>query len=208
MKLRRLAALLGGLALTFGVTTATFANEINDDPGIHVEKTASVETLPPEGGSVTYTYVVTNTGNVPLSDVSVSDDKCSPVTYVSGDANDDDFLDLAESWTFTCTANITEDTTNTGVATGHDGEDTVTDDDTAPWSSSRSTRTSAPTIHLEKTVAPLTLPAGGGDVTYTYVVSNPGGFDLHRCLGHRRQRHTERRRRRLRRGLPADDPRR
>ena len=29
-------------------------------------------------------------------------------------------------------------------------------------------------IHIEKTVAPLTLPAGGGDVTYTYVVSNPG----------------------------------
>ena len=51
-------------------------------PGIHVVKTASVATLPPGGGSVTYTYVVTNTGNVPLTDVSVSDDKCSPVTYV------------------------------------------------------------------------------------------------------------------------------
>ena len=39
-------------------------------------------------------------------------------------------LDLTESWTYTCTAQITKDTTNIGVATGHDGETTVTDDDT------------------------------------------------------------------------------
>jgi len=47
-------------------------------PAIHVEKTASDTSLGVGGGSVTYTYVVTNTGNVPLTDVSVSDDKCSP----------------------------------------------------------------------------------------------------------------------------------
>ncbi len=40
---------------------------------------------------------MTNTGDVELSNVSVSDDKCAPVDYVSGDTNDDELLDLTES---------------------------------------------------------------------------------------------------------------
>jgi uncharacterized repeat protein (TIGR01451 family) len=150
--------------------------EIDHNPGINVVKTASVETVPPGGGSVTYTYVVTNTGDVPLSDVSVSDDKCSPVSYVSGDANDDDFLGLSETWTFSCTTTITTDTTNTGTATGHDGEDTVTDTDQATVTVEQPVLAAG--IHIEKTVLPLNLPAGGGDVTYTYVVSNTGDLPL------------------------------
>ena len=103
-----------------------------------------------------YTYKVTATGNVPLSDVSVSDDKCSPVTYVSGDANSDEFLDLSEEWTFTCMATVTVDTTNTGTATGHDGEDTVTDTDQATVTIVFvNPQANTPDIHLEKTVAPF-----------------------------------------------------
>ena len=93
----------------------------------------------------------------------------------SGDTNGDDFLDLTESWTFTCTATIT---------TGHDEHrhgdrsrrrNTVTDDDTATVIIVVvNPQGNTPDIHLEKTVAPLTLPVGGGDVTYTYVVSNSG----------------------------------
>ena len=54
-------------------------------PGIHVDKTADPTSLPAGGGDVTYTYVVTNTGDVALSSIKVTDDKCSPVEYVSGD---------------------------------------------------------------------------------------------------------------------------
>ncbi len=148
-------------------------------PGIHVEKTASVATLPPGGGSVTYTYVVTNTGNVPLTDVSVSDDKCSPVTRSGGDTDGDNKLDLTESWTFSCTATITANTTNIGTATGQDGDDTVTDtDDATVLIVEVNPQANTPDIHLEKTVAPLSLPVGGGDVTYTYVVSNSGDEPL------------------------------
>ena len=148
-------------------------------PGINVAKTASVATLPAGGGPVTYTYVVTNTGNVPLTNVSVSDDKCSPVDYKSGDTDGDNKLDLTESWTFSCTATITEDTTNIGTATGHDGDDTVTDTDQATVAIVVvNPHGNTPDIHLEKTVAPLNLPAGGGDVTYTYVVSNSGDEPL------------------------------
>jgi len=151
-------------------------DEVDHDPSIKVVKTASPTSLPAGGGSVTYTYKVTATGNVPLNDVSVSDDKCSPVTYVSGDANHDEFLDLSEEWTFTCTTTITETTTNVGTATGYDAEDKVTDTDEATVTVAPPVLAAA--IHIEKTVLPLNLPAGGGPVTYTYVVSNTGDLPL------------------------------
>ena len=43
-------------------------------PGITITKSASPTTGVAEGETITYTYVVTNTGNVTLSDVTVSDD--------------------------------------------------------------------------------------------------------------------------------------
>src|SRR4029079_5713243 len=147
-------------------------------PGIHIEKTASLIAVQTPGGPVTYTLDVKSTCNVPLTTVSVSDDKCSPVTFVSGDTNGDSKLDQTESWTYTCTAQITQDTTNIGVATGHDGETTVTDDDTVTVVLVGQQSTQVPAIHLEKTVAPLNLPVGGGNVTFTYVVSNIGDLAL------------------------------
>ena len=51
---------------------------------------------------------VTNTGNLVLSNVAVVDDAGTPgdtgddfyATYVSGDANGDQLLDLTETWVF------------------------------------------------------------------------------------------------------------
>ncbi|MGD9999060.1 MAG: SdrD B-like domain-containing protein, partial [Ilumatobacteraceae bacterium] len=53
------------------------------------------------GAAVVDTYVVTNPGTVPLTDVGVSDDLCGAATYVSGDDGDDE-LDPGEEWIFTC----------------------------------------------------------------------------------------------------------
>ena len=149
-----------------------------DAPAINVVKTPSVDSLPAGGGDVTYTYVVTNTGNVPLSNVAVSDDKCSPVDYVSGDTNTNDMLDLTESWTFTCDATLTETTTNTATATGQNGEQTVTDTDDATVPVAGLHDVDTPAISIVKTADPTTLPVGGGDVTYTYVVENTGNVPV------------------------------
>ncbi len=92
-------------------------------------KTAQPTVLPIGGGPVTYTYAVTNTGNVPLDNVEsrVTDNKCAPVTYVSGDDDLNGLLtsatDLfetgaAEVWNFQCVTTITEDTTNVVTTVG------------------------------------------------------------------------------------------
>jgi uncharacterized repeat protein (TIGR01451 family) len=96
--------------------------------GIDIVKTAA-PTLLVGPGAVTYSYVVTNTGEVPLEDVKnrITDDKCSPVTYVSGDDDGNELLtgetDIFETgpeedWHFTCTTTISVDTLNTVVVEG------------------------------------------------------------------------------------------
>ena len=62
----------------------------------------------PVGSTVTFTYVVTNTGNNPLSGVTVSDDNGTPgnladdfnAAFVGGDTNGNGLLDVAETFNF------------------------------------------------------------------------------------------------------------
>ena len=88
-------------------------------PKIAIVKVANPTHLGVGGGSVTYTYTVTNPGQTTLSTVTVTDDRCAPVTYVSGDANHDSQLETTEAWTYTCTTTLTQTTTNTATATGY-----------------------------------------------------------------------------------------
>jgi len=68
------------------------------------------------GGPVTYTYIVTNPGVVPLHNVSVADDKCAPVSSPSGDANHNNLLDSNEAWTYTCEEYVSASTRNVATA--------------------------------------------------------------------------------------------
>ncbi|MFH1193843.1 MAG: hypothetical protein V1661_02515 [bacterium] len=100
-------------------------------PLIHVTKIPSPLTLPSGAGAVTYTYTVTNPGMVPLSNVSITDDRCTglPGRVVGhpGDLNKNDLLESNESWSFTCKTNLTQTTTNTGTAVGSANGLTATD---------------------------------------------------------------------------------
>jgi hypothetical protein len=96
------------------------------NPGIAITKSAS-STAIIQGASVTYTYKVTNTGDVTLSAVVVSDDKCSPLSSPVGDTNNNGKLETTETWTFTCTQSVGVTTTNTATAVALDPlEKTVT----------------------------------------------------------------------------------
>ena len=98
---------------------------------IQLVKTPS-RTVVNRGETVVYTYTVTNNGDVPLRQITLVDDKCSPVTFVRGDTNGDSILDLTEIWLYTCSAVINQTTTNTAVVTGRDpANNVVTDQDQA-----------------------------------------------------------------------------
>jgi uncharacterized repeat protein (TIGR01451 family) len=144
-----------------------------DCPAIHVEKSgpAAVE----HGDNMTFTFVVTNAGDVPLSNVTVSDDTCPNATLQSKTGgNQDAILDLTETWTYTCTMTIPahqageqDPIHNTVTTTGKTPSGkTVNDTD------SHDTDLLHPAIDIEKT-GPATATAG--DVlTYSLAVTNPG----------------------------------
>ena len=53
------------------------------------------------GSTVTWTYVLTNPGNVPLSNITVTDDKVGTITtFTGGDSNGNGLLDPGETWTY------------------------------------------------------------------------------------------------------------
>jgi len=87
-------------------------------PLIHVTKVPNPLSLGAKVGIVTYTEKITNPGTIELSNVRLTDDKCSPMKYISGDTNNDSKLGTAETWTYTCQANLSKTTTNTATASG------------------------------------------------------------------------------------------
>lgn len=121
-------------------------------PGINIVKDGPASAT--VGQSVTYTFTVTNVGAVPLSNVSVTDDKCAPVQFVGGDTNLNEQLDLTETWTYTCTRSVLSSdapsVTNTATATGKDVQGTTVQD--------TDTHTLAVTAVLGAVVVPTTAP--------------------------------------------------
>jgi len=103
-----------------------------------VTKSGSVQgdgLLIPQGSPISWIYTVTNTGNVALSNVQVTDDKGVVPVYQSGDANGDNKLDLTETWVYsangtailgsyqnigTTTGSYTDDLTNPATPTASD----------------------------------------------------------------------------------------
>jgi uncharacterized repeat protein (TIGR01451 family) len=147
-------------------------------PGIRVDKTAAPTTFDGSGQTITYTYVITNTGNVTLNPVSLSDNKLGPITTCpTGPPGS-----LAPGGTITCTA--THVTTQADVdAGGITNIATVTGQPpTGPPETDTSTvnvpAQTAPGIGVVKSAAPTTFDAAGQTITYTYVITNTGNVTL------------------------------
>lgn len=150
-------------------------SHMSHPPLINVTKTPSPLALTSGSGPVTYTYIITNPGDVSLSNVRVTDDKISPVSYVSGDSNSDNLLQTDESWIYTSHTTLKETTTNTATAWGNSGGMTAKDIAYATVSVSEII---PPLINVVKTPSPLALNYGKGLVTYTYKITNPGTMPL------------------------------
>ncbi len=118
------------------------------------------------GEQVTYTYTVTNTGDVALTNVTIRDDQKSPPEVCPSLA----WLQADQTFTCTWTTALEVDTTNVATATGLDPwGDPVTDSDSA------FVRVAAQDAALSVTLTASAPRVHQGDVvTYTYVVSNTG----------------------------------
>ena len=128
------------------------------------------------GQPITWTYKVSNTGTVPLSGVSLTDDKEGSITNrISGDTDSDSLLDTNEVWTYTKTGTAKAGSySNTGDVTGSYNGTSVTDSDPSSYFGA------APAFTIEK----LTNGYDGKDIltgqqiTWTYKVTNTGNIDL------------------------------
>ena len=98
------------------------------------------------GSTVTFTYIVKNTGDTALKNVVLVDDRIQTVTYVSGDTDKDGLLDTNESWTYTAKEVASAGTIkNTGTVTAVDavgGVATVTDKDDAYYTGNGAAKSS------------------------------------------------------------------
>ena len=89
-------------------------------PSISISKSANPNNLPFGIGRVVYSYSVWNSGSsLALDTISLSDNLCAPVRYISGDLNSNNKIDVGEVWNYQCVALISGITTNTVVATGY-----------------------------------------------------------------------------------------
>ncbi|WP_462271931.1 SdrD B-like domain-containing protein, partial [Methanohalophilus sp.] len=83
-----------------------------------------------EGNTVDWEYVVTNNGNVNLTNIIVTDDQGEIPVFQSSNLNGDDILEPGEVWTYTATGTAgTGQYANIGNVTGEHNGDTVTDED-------------------------------------------------------------------------------
>jgi len=97
------------------------------DLSIKVQKKATPALIAANSGQVLYSYDVTNPGTLTLQDVTLTDDKCGPVNFISGDFNSDGMLETGETWKYTCEALLLSTTTNTATARGQSAGRYVTD---------------------------------------------------------------------------------
>lgn len=164
-------------------TAATVAVPTTPLPSMTLEKTASSGPFTAAGQVVTYSFMVTNTGNVTLDDIAISDlpalftgsGALSPVTCGQ--------TSLIPGAAVTCTASYTltqadvdqASITNTATATASSGLGGPLQ--SAP-DSTTTTIAAAPAITLVKTAGPGGFTEAGQQVTYSFIVSNTGNVTL------------------------------
>ncbi|MEN8238318.1 MAG: hypothetical protein ABFR53_03840, partial [Actinomycetota bacterium] len=168
-----------GIDASIDIEKATNAEDADAAPGVQIAV----------GEQVTWTYIVTNTGNVALSDIVLVDDQGVAPSFIDGDVNDDGLLDIGETWTyeatgFAITGQYTNLATVTGVVTAPEDAtaattfaigDTVSDQDLSNYFGFvAGIDVEKSTNGVDADVAPGVEIPSGDTVTWIYVVTNVG----------------------------------
>ena len=171
------AAMAATANITCTVTNAA-AN-----PLMTVTKTSSVPSIAGAGAVITYSMLVTNTGNVPVSAITVADPLGTPLCPTSGNAT---IATLAVGGSETCTMSYTVpqavidnngggdgDIDNTAAATGSYAASPVTANGSAAITFVQNA--SLEMVKSANQAGPLTV---GMVVTYSYLVRNTGNVTI------------------------------
>jgi uncharacterized repeat protein (TIGR01451 family) len=150
--------------------TCTYTNTFTARPSLSLVKTASPTTYDEVGDIISYSYLVTNTGNVTLAGpVTVTDDKATVTCPAGG---------LAPGAQMTCTATytITQADLNSGsvknTAQAHsNGTDSNFDDETV-------TANQNPHLSITKEATESGFSAVGDVIHYTITATNDGNVTL------------------------------
>ena len=140
-------------------------------PALTIVKTATPGTYDTLGQAISYSYLVTNSGNVTLYNISVVDDKAS-VTCPDTAAG------LAPAGTITCTASysITQADLDAGSVTN---SAYATDGTTSSTPDSETVNAiQQGGLGLTKSASPANYSEFGDAVSYSYVVKNTGNVTL------------------------------
>ena len=161
-----------------GPDTDTLVIPISQNPALSLVKSATPSTYSTVAQSISYSYLVSNSGNVRLAGpVTVADDKATvSCPALSTVGNNDGFLDPGESITCTASYAITQADLNNGSVTNTakasaGGTDSNEDSETV-------TAVQSPSLLLDKTASPISADAVGDVISYTYLVSNTGNVRL------------------------------
>jgi uncharacterized repeat protein (TIGR01451 family) len=177
---------------TLGPTTSLVLNAVNgpslgrgpgsievtftEEPALSIVKSSTTVTIPPLGVTIPYSFLVTNTGNVPMTDVAVSDPNTTGVSCP--------LTTLALSESMTCTGSHTVvqgdvdagEVVNTAMVVGTPPSGTPI----APVPSNQVTITglSNPALSILKASTTTQLPPLDDTIPYTFLVTNIGDVTI------------------------------
>ena len=153
----------------------------DQNPEITLVKTANETSYAQVGDVLTYNYEVENTGNVLISNISVSDDRITSVTCnVPAIGNGDSNLDSGETVVCTASYSVTQadidagSVTNNASATGTPAGGTLID----PTDSETVDADQMPSMDAVKNVIDENFEQAGDVTTYEYVVTNTGNTSI------------------------------
>jgi len=158
---------------------------VDPAPALSIVKSSDVETVAAAGDEIEYSFLVTNTGNVTLTDVTVTETEFSgtgttPVVVCPAGA-----ASLAPTAAVTCTATYTVTQadvdagtiTNIASVTGTPPSP-LTPPPVVPSNEVIVDVPPAPALEIDKIATPETITAAGQTINYSFVVTNTGNVTL------------------------------